>query len=137
MLQRASKLRLSVLRVVKQLCSVPSKIGYLFSDPACLPEFLFALGNPLQLLGKFNSLAKLVVERVHQVGRLLLIPVHADHLLLEVTAYEQFLPTGHTDEAPGGILRFIFPSSRRGAELAFPVVLSEDSTEELELVRAW
>ncbi len=46
-----SKLRLSVLRVVEQFGSVPSKISYLFSNFACLPKFLFALGNPLQLLG--------------------------------------------------------------------------------------
>ncbi len=65
MFQKATKLRLSVLRVVEQFGGVPSKIGYLFSDPARLPEFLFALGNPLQLLGQFNSLAKLVVQRVH------------------------------------------------------------------------
>src|SRR3712207_1745643 len=49
--QEASNLRLSVLLVVEQFGSVPSKTSYLLSNLACLPKFLFALGNPLQLLG--------------------------------------------------------------------------------------
>ena len=59
------------------------------SDLARLPQFLLALGDLLHLLGKLDGLAELDIQCVHQVGRLLLAPVHANYLPHEVALYER------------------------------------------------